>query len=173
MAILGLVVGFSGVVVLVADPEVAIFDGSNLLAVAAGLLASCFYAATTNYAAQHLQGVSSLPLTVGGLFSSTLFLAPLAYLQQPETMPQGWIWLAVITLGVVCTGVAYLLFYKLIGRVGAQQAVTTTYMVPLFSIGWGWLFLGESITLFTLGGCALVLFGVALTTGKLKSFFKS
>lgn len=172
LAILGLIIGFAGVVVLVADPNVEIFNGTNLLAVSAGLLASCFYGTAINFAAHNLQGISGMPITVGGLFASSLGLAPLAFWQQPEVMPTGWIWVAVITLGVVCTGIAYLLFYKLIGRVGPQQAVTVTYLVPLFSLGWGWLFLAESITAFTLGGCALVLAGVSLTTGKLQALLK-
>lgn len=172
LAIMGLLVGFAGVVLLVADPNVAIFSGSNLLAVSAGLFASFCYGSAINNVAHFLQGVSGLPITVGGLIASSTALAPLAYWQQPETMPVGWIWLAVLTLGVVCTGVAYLLFYKLIARIGPQQAVTTTYLIPLFSIAWGWLFLAEPITLYTLGGCLLVLLGVSLTTGKLQLLLK-
>ena len=172
LALTGLLLGFAGVVFLVADPDVEIFSGSNLLAVAAGLLASFCYGSAINNAAHFLQGVSGLPITVGGLFASSTALAPLAYWQQPDSMPVGWIWLAVLTLGIVCTGVAYLLFYKLIARIGPQQAVTVTYLVPLFSIAWGWLFLAETITLYTLGGCLLVLLGVSLTTGKLQALLK-
>ncbi len=172
LAVAGLFVGFGGVAVLVADPDVAIFSGSNLLAVAAGLLASFFYGTSINFASHRLHGISGLPITTGGLFASSLCLAPLAFWQQPAVIPTGWIWLAVITLGVVCTGVAYLLFYKLIARVGPQQAVSVTYLVPLFSIAWGWLFLSEHITLYTLAGCVLVLAGVSLTTGKLQAILK-
>lgn len=172
LGVIGLIIGFGGVAVLVADPDVAIFSGSNLLAVSAGLLASFFYGTSINFASHRLAGVSGLPITTGGLFASSLGLAPLAVWQQPEVIPAGWIWLAVITLGVVCTGVAYLLFYKLISRVGPQQAVTVTYLVPLFSIAWGWLFLAEQITPYTLAGCVLVLAGVSLTTGKLQAILK-
>jgi drug/metabolite transporter (DMT)-like permease len=79
-------------------------------------------------------------------------------------------WLSVVALGSLCTGVAYLIFYKLIARIGAARALNTTFLVPAFSLLWSSVFLGEPITLFMLGGCSLILFGVALTTGKLPGF---
>ena len=84
-------------------------------------------------------------------------------------MPSGAIWLSVLALGVVSTGFGYMMFYRLIARIGSQQAIMTTYLIPLFSILWGNLFLAESITLFMISGGMLVLLGVAMTTGKLPS----
>lgn len=167
--IIGLVLGFSGVVVLVLDPQSATPALGNLLAIAAGLVASASYGLAANLTSHRLRGVSGLAVTGGSLFFGSLYLAPLAVWKQPETVPTGWIWLSVIGLGVVCTGLAYILFYRLIDRIGSYRAVTVTFLVPLFSILWGSLFLGEQVTAFMLFGCLLVLLGVAMTTGTLQT----
>ncbi|MDA0689918.1 MAG: DMT family transporter, partial [Proteobacteria bacterium] len=86
---------------------------------------------------------------------------------RPEQMPELPVWAAVIALGVICTGLAYMLFYRLIAHMGSEQAIMTTYLVPLFSILWGNIFLAESITLFMVMGGILVLLGVGMTTGRL------
>lgn len=153
--------------ILVFDPASANPATTNLLAISAGLLASCLYATAANLTSEKLRGVSGLAITVGSLFYSTLYLFPFALLQRPEVMPQGAIWLSVLALGIFCTGLAYVLFYRLIGRIGSHRAVTVTFMVPLFSILWGSLFLAENITVFMVFGCMLVLSGVGMTTGKL------
>ncbi len=167
MSLLGLFVGFSGVVVLVLDPSSTTPFAANKLAIAAGITASMFYGIAVNITAYKLQGVSGLSITVGSLLFTTLCLAPFAIVFRPAIMPSGNIWLSVIALGVVCTGIAYLMFYRLIAKVGPNRAITSTFLIPVFSILWGALFLGEKISVNMLGGCLLVLLGVAMTTGKL------
>jgi drug/metabolite transporter (DMT)-like permease len=82
-------------------------------------------------------------------------------------MPEGSIWLTVVALGVLCTGAAYIMFYRLIARIGSHRTIMTTYLVPLFSLLWGSIFLVEKITLFMGFGCILILLGVGLTTGQM------
>jgi len=106
-------------------------------------------------------------VTTGSLFFSSLTLLPLALWQMPETMPTGSIWLSVFSLGIICTGFAFVLFYRLISRIGSNLAVTNTFMIPLFSLFWANLFLAEEVTFFMLFACTLVLTGVGLTTGSL------
>ena len=167
LGVLGLVVGFAGVVVLAVEPAGGGDDsGAKLLAVSAGLLASFLYGLGANYTARYLQGVSGFAITTGCLFYSSLYLAPFAYLQRPEVMPTGSIWLAVITLGAVCTGLAFVLFYRLIARIGSARTVTVTLLAPMFSVVWGWMILDERITLVMALGSVLVLSGVAMTAGK-------
>ncbi len=168
LGFLGMVIGFSGVVLIVFDPTAIEFGHEALIAIAAGLCASLFYGTASNIAQHRLQGVSGLTVTTASLGFAALTLAPFAWSQWPDMNPSTSMWVSVFTLGSLCTGVAYLIFYKLISRIGAAQALNTTFMVPAFSLLFSSVFLDEPITVFMLGGCALILFGVALTTGKLK-----
>lgn len=167
VAIAGMIIGFMGVVVLMLDFSGSSSAPGNLLAVGAGLLASALYGTAANLTARYLQGVSGLAITTGSLLIAAVCLLPFALWQRPEIMPTGAIWLNVIALGVVCTGLAYVIFYRLIGRIGPSKTVSVTLLVPIFSIAWGRLFISEEVTLFMVGACLLVLFGVGLTTGKL------
>jgi drug/metabolite transporter (DMT)-like permease len=72
---------------------------------------------------------------------------------------------AVLALGVVCTGVAYLLYFKLVQEVGATSTLTVTFLIPVFGVLWGWLFLNEQVGWHTLAGSLTVLTGTALVTG--------
>lgn len=166
IGLFGLIVGFLGVIVLVFDPSES--SGiTNQIAIPSALFACILYGIALNLVAHKLQGVSGISITTGGLLFSTIVLLPVAIIQQPEVMPHGMVWLSVLALGIVCTGFGYLLFYRLISRIGSQQAIMTTYLIPLFSILWGSLFLAESITLFMVFGGILVLMGVGMTTGRL------
>jgi drug/metabolite transporter (DMT)-like permease len=69
---------------------------------------------------------------------------------------------ALAALGILCTAIAFILFYRLIADIGSERTVTVTFLIPLFAQTWGALFLGEHITLAGAGGCALVLLAVAL-----------
>jgi|TARA_B110000459_G_C16600253_1_gene490695 drug/metabolite transporter (DMT)-like permease len=169
-SILGLILGFSGVVVLVLGPSSESSLASDGKAISAGIAAAMFYGTAVNITANKLQGISGLSITVGSLFCASLCLAPFAVYSVPEEMPSQSIWLSVIALGVLCTGVAYLMFYRLIAKVGPHRAITSTFMIPLFSIVWGAIFLGETITIYMIAGCVLVLFGVAMTTGFISRF---
>ena len=167
LAIGGMVFGFLGVIVLVFDPASTAAGNMNLLGAASALFACVLYGLALNLVSQKLSTVSGLAITTGSLLISSVLLLPLALWQRPEQMPDMPVWLAVIALGVVCTGLAYMLFYRLIAHMGSEQAIMTTYLVPVFSILWGNLFLAESITLFMVLGGILVLLGVGMTTGRL------
>ena len=165
IGLFGLLIGFSGVVALVFDPSESSGITSKL-AIPSALFACVLYGLALNLVAQKLQGVSGISITAGGLLFSTLFLFPLAILERPEVVPLGSVWVSVLALGIVCTGFGYILFYRLIARIGSQQAIMTTYLIPIFSILWGNLFLAESITVFMVLGVILVLSGVGMTTGR-------
>ncbi len=164
--LIGLMVGFMGVAVLVFDPSES-SGVTNDLAIPSALFACVLYGVALNIVSHKLQGVSGISITTGALFFSTIVLIPFAVIERPEVMPQGSVWFSVLALGVVCTGFGYILFYRLIARIGSQQAIMTTYLIPIFSILWGNLFLAESITLFMIFGGMLVLMGVGMTTGRL------
>lgn len=164
-SLLGLLIGFLGVVVLMFNPDES-FGSSGWLAILTALLACLLYGTAINLTVNNLQGVSGLAITAGGLFVSSLVLLPFAFWARPEVLPVGNIWWSVFALGIVCTGFGFVMFYRLIDRIGAGRAIMTTYLIPVFSILWGNIFLGESVTLIMVVGCILVLLGVGLTTKK-------
>ena len=164
-SLLGLLIGFLGVVVLMFNPDES-FGSSGWLAILSALLAFLLYGTAINLTVNNLQGVSGLTITAGGLFVSSLVLLPFALWARPEVLPVGNIWWSVFALGIVCTGFGFVMFYRLIDRIGAGRAIMTTYLIPVFSILWGNIFLGESVTLIMVVGCILVLLGVGLTTKK-------
>ena len=164
-SLLGLLIGFLGVVVLMFNPDES-FGSSGWLAILTALLACLLYGTAINLTVNNLQGVSGLAITAGGLFVSSLVLLPFALWARPEVLPVGNIWWSVFALGIVCTGFGFVMFYRLIDRIGAGRAIMTTYLIPVFSILWGNIFLGESVTLIMVVGCILVLLGVGLTTKK-------
>jgi drug/metabolite transporter (DMT)-like permease len=71
-------------------------------------------------------------------------------------------WLCAVLLGVLCTGLAFAVYYRLINRIGAPRASTVTYLVPLFGVLWAWIALGEPLTVSMAVAGALILGGVAL-----------
>jgi|TARA_Y100000994_G_scaffold244729_1_gene245095 drug/metabolite transporter (DMT)-like permease len=163
-SLFGLALGFIGVVSLVFNP----FEYSGIsswLAIPSALFACLLYGVAINLAANNLKGVSGLTITAGGLLFSTIVLLPFSMAGRPEVLPQGSIWWSVFALGVVCTGFGFVMFYRLVDRVGTSRAIMTTYLIPIFSIFWGNLFLSENVTLNMVFGCVLVLLGVGLTTG--------
>ena len=72
----------------------------------------------------------------------------------------------------MCTGVAFILYFHLLENVGVARTVIVTYMIPVFGMLWGFLFLDEVITFGMLGGAALILSGIALTTGLVENLLK-
>lgn len=172
IAIVGMFIGFSGVVLLMVDYSGPLSSNANLLAIAAGIVGSVFYGLAINLMSHYLPKVSGVAVTTGSLIFSSLTLLPLALWQMPEIMPTGSIWLSVLSLGIICTGFAFVLFYRLISRIGSNLAVTNTFLIPLFSLFWANIFLAEEVTLFMLFACTLVLTGVGLTTGSIRKLIK-
>lgn len=162
--VLGLIIGFAGIVVLVSDK---LLDGGlgSAAALFATLGASAFYGLAACYTKRYLTGVDGLACATGSMLSASLVLLPLAWLHWPQTPPPASSWLFAIALAILCSGVAYLIFFRLIANVGPQRAITVTFLIPLFGISWGWILLGETPTVSMLVGAAIILAGTALATG--------
>ena len=163
---LGLLIGFAGVLVLAAD-QADFKPGGSGWALLAMLAATTCYGFAANYTKRYLGGVSPLANATGSQLVAVPVLLPLAWLNWPAQTPPLGPWMAVVGLGLACTALAYLIFFRLIARVGATRAVTVTFLVPVFGTLWGGLFLHESLTWSMLGGGAVVLLGTALATGLL------
>jgi len=161
--LLGVCLGFVGVAMLVGvQPQ-----GDVLAAVAVLATAVC-YAGSALYAGRRLDGVSPVVTSFGSLAAATLVSLPLGVAQLPDQVP-GWKVIgSVVALGVGGLSVAYLLYFEIIARAGASYAVLVTYLVPALALGYGAIFLHESITATAVAGLLLILGGVALGSGTLR-----
>jgi drug/metabolite transporter (DMT)-like permease len=160
----GVVLGFAGVVLLVgfelSGAERAVAGGLAVVA------ASACYGLGGLYAGRRFAGLPPSLVALGTLVWATVYVLPFGAAQA--TMP-GWETIvSVLYLGVIATGIAYLLYFGLIAGAGASKAVLVTYLVPSLALVYGAAFLDETITALALGGLALVLAGVALGTGTVK-----
>jgi drug/metabolite transporter (DMT)-like permease len=166
--LLGLAIGFAGVAALAwnkASFKPGDFGVSPAVAVAACLLATLCYGFAANYTKRRLSGVAPLAVATGSqLFAALVLALPAAWL-WPAVMPSISAWASLGGLAVLCTGVAYILFFRLIARLGAAKAITVTFLIPIFGVLWGALFLGEVITGTMVLGCAVILLGTVLVTG--------
>jgi drug/metabolite transporter (DMT)-like permease len=160
----GLLVGFGGVALLVgAQPR-----GDIVAALAVSFSAFC-YAVAAIYSARALVDVPPLVSAIGALTAASLALLPIALLQLPSHFPSWEVTGAVLALAIGGTSLGYVLYYALLAGAGASRSILITYLVPALALGYGAVFLGEPVTGIAVGGLALVLAGVALGTGVVRT----
>ncbi|GAA4650142.1 DMT family transporter [Kistimonas scapharcae] len=164
----GLFLGLAGVSVLVGYDSAAQLEGASF-ALVAGFGAASLYGVASVYA-QAVTHIAPFDNAHGSMWAATLLLLPLVPFSPVDTVPDAPILLAVLMLGVLCTGFAYLLYFRLVADVGASAALSVTFLIPVFGIFWGYLFLGEPVGWHTVLGTLLVLLGTALVTGFLPRF---
>lgn len=166
LRVLGLVIGFTGVLVLVWGRLE--FGGEGV-----GLPIVAIFGATLSYGIasvatkKYLSHVESMTAAGGSLVFAAVMLLPFAALAWPQRSPGATAWISAVLLGVFCTGFAYVVFFRLIERIGSVGAVTVTFLVPAFAMLWGALLLGETVTARMIAGAAIIAIGTALTTGLL------
>jgi drug/metabolite transporter (DMT)-like permease len=112
---------------------------------------------------RHLTGYPPAAVAAATLLAGSVLLAPLAIYTWPAAAIPAASWVSALLLGVVCTGSAFVFYYRLIARIGAARTATVTYLIPLFGVVWAWLLLGEPLTLTMALAGALILSGVALS----------
>ncbi len=161
----GLAVGFAGVVLLVWDRMSVNVEGA-VAAAAACLVATLSYGVAVNFTKKKLAGVPALVNATGSQIAASLLLLPLAAVYWPVKVPGAASWYSAVALGVVCTGIAFVLYFRLIARIGPSKAITVTYLVPVFGMLWGLIFLHEPISAGMVAACLVVFVGIALATGK-------
>jgi drug/metabolite transporter (DMT)-like permease len=160
---LGMLAGFVGVVVLAGGKTAG--EGVWLAALA-GTAAALFYGFGINLIRRHLAGVPASAVAAATLLGAALVLAPFAVWSWPsQTIPPGS-WLSAVLLGVLCTGFAFVLYYRLIARIGGARAAMVTYLIPMFAVLWAWLALAEPLTPAMALSGGLILGGVALSQSR-------
>lgn len=168
---LGLAIGFVGVAMLAWDKASFKPDASGLSsgwAVLACLVACLCYGISASYTKKYLGGLPTLVTAAGSQLGATLGLALPTLWAWPEHAPSGSAWLALLWVGVVCTGVAYVLYFRLIERVGPARSLTVTFVVPVFAVFYGVLFLKETVNAWMLLCAVIIVCGTALAAGLIK-----
>ena len=163
----GMACGVLGVAVLVGWSPMPI-TGIVLIAIIAMIVASASYGVAGIFAKRSFAGTSSLSLAVGQQMSASMLLLPfgigsMAVSDAHEPMSRNPI-LAMIALGLVCTSLAYLLYFHLIHAVGPVRTSMVTFLIPPFGILWGWIFLDEHVKPSMLLGLALILISIRLVS---------
>jgi drug/metabolite transporter (DMT)-like permease len=169
--ILGLAIGFAGVALLAWDKASFKPDASGIApawAVLACLVATLCYGIAGNAAKVYLSGLPSLVTATGSQLGAVAALAIPAIWTWPAHMPSLQAWLALVAVGVLCTGIAYILYFRLIEEAGPARALAVTFVVPVFAVIYGALFLREPVTGWMLFCGAVIVCGTALSTGLLR-----
>ena len=160
----GLAIGFAGVAALMwGNATFKSADGA--LAVLAVLVCSLLWALGANYTRKHLVGADSVVITVGSLLAASLFLAPFAWASWPSQNPSPRAWAEMTFLGVASSGIGFLMYFRLLRRIGPLRSMSVTYLNPVVAMISATWYLGEALTLQTLLGGAVVLTGTALSLG--------
>lgn len=154
--------GLAGVGVLVGIGPMQV-DAWVIAGVVASMGAALSYGFAATFTRMRGGGISPIAMAAGSQFAASIFLLPFGVTGLPHALDVGTanIWIAAIVLGVVCTGIAYALFFQLISSEGATKAITVTFLIPVFASLWAWLLLDEPITGGTIAGIAIVLAATA------------
>mgnify|MGYP000019275347 FL=1 len=164
---LGLALGFAGVVLLASDVPggISFQAGGSGLAIAACLLATFCYGIAGSFTKRYLQNVPSIVTTTGSLWGASIGLAVPALLTWPSETPSLHAWGALAIAGLLCTALAYVLFFRLMTRTGPARAMTVTYLIPVFANFFGVVFLDEVVTHWMMGCALIIVMGTALASG--------
>ena len=167
----GLGIGFVGVLLLAGGEASFKTNASGiapLWAVGACLLATFCYAVSASFAKRYIAHVPALATATGSQCGASLTLAVPALFMRPAQMPSAPAWGALLAVGVLCTGIAYILYFRLIENAGPAKALTVTFLIPVFAIGYGVLLLNEHITPWMLLCGVIILLGTGLASGLLR-----
>ncbi|HEX7804160.1 MAG TPA: DMT family transporter [Pseudoxanthomonas sp.] len=157
---LALLAGFAGVVLLATSKVAGLSVG---WAVVAGASAALLYGVGLNLVRRHMAHLPPAAAAGSTLSCSALLLAPFAATHWPTAAIPAAAWFSAIALGVLCTGLAFLMYYRLIQRIGPTRTAVVTYLVPLFGAAFAWLFLNEPVTPAMIAAGLLILGSVAVS----------
>ena len=158
----GLLLGVIGVGVLFSTSS-ALIDTNTYQSIGLGLGAAFSYGIATNYA-KKAKSVEPFDNAHGSMWAAAILLLPTLFFVPIRSEPTAPVLGAVIAIGIICSGIAYLLYFRLIKDVGAASALTVTFLIPVFGTLWGILFLGEHLTLNAAIGMLIIVIGTAMVT---------
>jgi drug/metabolite transporter (DMT)-like permease len=161
--LVGLGLGVAGVV-LIARPAGAIAEPLFGWAIAAALGACCLYGIVGALIKRFARGATPRGMAAGNQLAAAIVILPLLPFLPPLAAPTPLVVANLLALALLASGVAFVLYFRLIADIGAVRALTVTYLIPLFGVFWGWLFLGEALPPAALAGGVLILAGTILVT---------
>ena len=164
----GIAIGFSGIALLAWDKATFKPDASGMApgwAVLACLLACLCYGIAASFTKKYMAGINPMVTAAGSQIGATLGLALPAVWLWPAKSPSITAWVSLLVLGVACTGIAYILYFRLIEKAGPQRTLTVTFLIPVFAVFYGVLFLREGVTPWMLLCASVIVCGTALATG--------
>ena len=168
----GIAISIAGIAILVGwTPRP--MTGAELLACSLSLAACACYGAASVYTKVRLKDAPPAALSTASCLVGAAAMAPFTPWAGLAAPVPASAWAAILVLGIVCTGFAFILYYRLIADLGPVRATTVTLLIPVFGILWGVLFLGEPLTPGRIAGAATVLLGCALALGLLRIPFRS
>lgn len=157
----GVAVGLIGVITIARFGTVTL-TALTLLSFGAGLAAAALYAVGAAELRRLFASTDPVVVATGSQIGAALLLSPLLVADMPTAMPPLVPLLALVGLGLVCTAIAFVMYFRILREAGPERGTTVTFMVPVFAQVWGALFLHEAITWAIVVGLGLVLFAVAL-----------
>jgi drug/metabolite transporter (DMT)-like permease len=169
--ILGLCIGFLGIAMLAWDKASFRPDAngsSSGLAVLACLFATLCYGVAASLAKRFMGGLPSLVSATGSQLGASALLLPFTLIYWPAQSVSLAAWLSVIVAGVVCTGLAYIVYFRLIERAGPSRALAVTFGIPVFANLYGIVLLGEQLTVWMVFCALVIVAGTLLSTGLVK-----
>lgn len=157
----GLLLGFTGVGMVVNLGPVTVTH-EVLVAAGACIIATTLYGFISVYIKKYVTGAPNMGLAACTLLLAATVATPIAVPATAWSWPTTGVALAVLALALLCSGAAYLLYYQLISNVGPTRAISVTFLIPVFGVMWGTVFLGERLTMGAIAGGAVVCVGMLL-----------
>ena len=158
--IIGLILGFIGVIILV-NPQ---NSAATLISSISCLFAAAFYSLSTVFIQKNSAKTNKLVLIGWSIVFSAVLMMPISYIYLPESIPSFEANISAVWLGAVSTGLGFLGYVRLIDKIGAVKTSIVAYFLPVFGILWGYIFLDEKISISVVIGCLVVLMGIFLAT---------
>ena len=158
--IIGLILGFIGVIILV-NPQ---NSAATLISSISCLFAAAFYSFSTVFIQKNSAKTNKLVLIGWSIVFSAVLMMPISYIYLPESIPSFEANISAVWLGAVSTGLGFLGYVRLIDKIGAVKTSIVAYFLPVFGILWGYIFLDEKISTSVVIGCLVVLIGIFLAT---------
>lgn len=165
---LGIALGIAGVAVIRGGATVP-KDTMATIGLLACVLATMLYGAGGIYVKKKAHDIGPLAISAGSQLMIGILFLPLTFLFPPRAEVTPHILVLTAAFAILCSAVAYIIYYRLLKSLGPVKASTVTFLIPVFGFVWGALFLGESVTLSMVIGGAIVLSAIAFVSAPAKN----